>query len=70
MNVPSGPQKRVIERFELAESRTQLQVSFSVEDPDFIVGASTGELLWDHVPSSEITPYQCDPEVARRYVFP
>lgn len=69
MTVPSGPRKHVIERFELTESRTQMNVSFSIEDPDFIVGQSTGELRWDYVPSGELTPYQCDPEIARRYVY-
>ncbi|MDX1430097.1 MAG: DUF6152 family protein [Rhodothermales bacterium] len=69
MNVPSGPRKHLVERFELAESRTQLKVSFSIDDPDFIVGNSTGQLMWDYVADGELTPYECDPEVARRYVF-
>jgi len=69
MNVPSGPKKHVTERFELTENRTQLKVSYRIEDPDYIVDASSGELLWDYVAAGGMTPYRCDLEVARRYVF-
>jgi len=69
MNVPSGSKKHVTERFELTENRTQLKVSYTIEDPDYIVGTSSGELLWDYVAEGGMTPYHCDLEVARRYVL-
>ncbi len=65
--VPSGAQKHVVERFELSENRTRLKVEFSVEDPEFMVGPSTGEVIWDHVPDREMLPFECDPEIAIRY---
>jgi len=69
MNVPSGSKKHVTERFELTENRTQLKVSYTIEDPDYIVGTSSGELFWDYVATGDMTPYRCDLEVARRYVL-
>jgi hypothetical protein len=69
LTTPSGLGKHVIERFELSDDRTQLHVSFSIEDPDNIVGVSRGELVWDYVASGEFTPYRCDLENAQRYVY-
>ena len=66
--VPSGAQKHVVERFELNGDRTQLKVEFSVADPEFMIGSSTGEVVWDYVPDGEMLPFECDLENARRYV--
>jgi len=68
-NVPSGAQKHLVERFEISDNRTQLEVSFSIEDPEYLLEPSTGELFWDYVPDGEMHTYECDPEVARRYVI-
>ncbi|HSG63475.1 MAG TPA: DUF6152 family protein, partial [Gammaproteobacteria bacterium] len=67
--LPSGAQKHVVERFELTPDRTQLRVSFRVEDPEYLVEPWIGEIVWDHVPDGEILPYHCDREIARRFAI-
>jgi len=68
--LPSGPRKRVVERFEPTADRTQLRITFTVEDPDFLVDPWLGEIVWDYVPEGEILPFVCDPEAARRFAAP
>ena len=67
--VPSGAQKHLIERFELSEDRTQLNVEFTLEDPEFMAGPATGEIVWDFVPDGEMLPFDCELENARRYTI-
>ena len=67
--VPSGAQKHVTEKFTLSESRTQLKVEFSFEDPEFMAEPSTGEVALDHVPDREMLPFECELESARRYTL-
>jgi hypothetical protein len=65
--LPSGPQKHLIERFELSEDRTQIRVEFTVADPEYLREPWTGEIVWDYAPDGEMLPFVCDPEVARRF---
>ena len=67
--IPSGAQKRVVERFELSEDRTQLVVSYTVEDPEHLVDPMTGSIPWDYVPDGALSPFDCDPNIASRYIF-
>lgn len=68
--LPSGPRKHVVERFEPTPDRTQLRITFRVEDPDYLVDPWEDEIVWDHVPSGEILPFGCDPEAAGRFATP
>ncbi len=68
--LPSGPRKHVVERFEPSPDRTQLRITFRVEDPDYLVDPWQGEIVWDYVPDGEILPFTCDPEAARRFATP
>jgi hypothetical protein len=65
--LPSSTKKHLVERFEPSEDHTQLRVTFSVEDPAYLLEPWTGELTWDYVPDGEMLPFDCDPEVARRF---
>jgi hypothetical protein len=65
--LPSGAQKRVVERFEPTPDRTRLRVSFRVEDPEYLVDPWIGQVVWDFVADGEILPYRCDREIARRF---
>jgi hypothetical protein len=67
--LPSGAQKHLVERFEPTPDRTQLRVTFRVEDPEFLVDPWVGEVVWDYVPDGETLPYRCDPEIARRFAI-
>jgi hypothetical protein len=67
--LPSGAHKHVVERFNLSEDRTRIRVEFWAEDPEYLAEPWTGEIVWDHVPDGEILPFECDPEVSRRFAI-
>lgn len=66
--VPSGPRKRVSERFTLADDGSHLSYSYVMEDPDYLAAPVTGTTRWDYRP--ELTPddVPCDLESAGRYL--
>ncbi len=66
--VPSGPQKRLVERFSLAEDGSHLNYSYVMEDPEYLAEPVTGTTRWDSRP--ELTPDEvpCDVESAGRYL--
>ena len=66
--IPSGPQKRLTERYGLNESGTQLIVEYVLEDPDYLSRPVAGRFEWQFAPHMEFNPFSCDPEVARRYL--
>ncbi len=63
--VPSGAQKHTIEKFELSDDRSQMNVEIFVEDPEFLVEPFVVNTIWDYTPSRELDPFDCDPENAR-----
>lgn len=66
LRVPSGPLKRMVERFRLDASKTHLLYSFVLEDPDFLAEpVVSGEMVWTHRPDLDFAPTECDPEIAR-----
>ena len=66
--VPSGSQKRLVERLELNPDRTSLTYRFELEDPEYLAAPVTGEHRSAYRPDLEIAPIACDPEVAGRFV--
>ena len=66
--MPSGPRKRLAERFELVEDGAGLHYSYTLEDPDYLVGAVSGESIWDYRPDLSPDPVPCDLESAGRYL--
>ena len=66
--VPGGSRKRLTERFALSEDRTEINYSFSLEDPDFLTEPVTGEGQWKYRPDHQFERLPCDPEVARRFL--
>lgn len=66
--VPSGAQKRVVERYELLEGGTHMAVEFTVEDPEYIVGAFTHRRELIYSPHMDLSPFDCDLESTRRFV--
>ena len=67
--VPSGAQKHAIERFELSEDRSQLNVEIIIEDPEFLVEPFMVSTIWDYTPNRKMERFGCDPENARIYEF-
>ena len=65
--LPSGPGKRLVERFAL-NSEGGLTYSFEVEDPEFLNQRVTGVSEWVHRPDVEFAVTPCDPDNARRFL--
>ena len=41
----------------------------TVEDPEHMVDPMTGSIPWDYVPDGALSPFDCDPNIASRYIF-
>ena len=65
--IPSGPQKHLVERFELSPDRTSLTYSFVLEDPEYLSAPVTGEVRPVYRPEIEFEPVACDRESAKRF---
>jgi len=67
--IPSGAQKHSVERYQLSEDGTQLQIDYVIEDPEYLVDPMTGSMAWSYAPNREPMPFGCDPENARLFEF-
>ena len=65
---PSGAEKHVLERYKLLEGGTHLELQFTLEDPEYIVGSMTHSRNLRYSPEVEMTPFNCDLEATRRYL--
>jgi len=64
--IPSGPNKRLVERLKLTEDHRALEYSFTLEDADYLVAPVAHTELWQYRP--DLSPTQpCDAETARRF---
>jgi len=68
IGVPSGAQKHVVERYRLNDEGTRLAVEFVLEDPEYIAEPLTHARELVYTPQVEMTPYDCDPEAAGRFL--
>jgi hypothetical protein len=70
IGVPSGPGKRMTERFTLAEDGLSLRRETTLEDPDYLTAQVSYVMVWDHRPDLDFSSAQetCDPEVANRFL--
>src|SRR5690606_26002783 len=68
--VPSGPGKRMIERFTLAADGLSLRRETTLEDPDYLTAPVAWVMVWDHRPELDFSSASetCDPEVANRFL--
>jgi hypothetical protein len=66
--IPSGPGKRVVERYRLADGGATLAIEFTIEDPEYLAAPVTGTDQWRYAPYLELLPNKCDLEVAHRYL--
>ncbi len=67
--VPSGPNKRVVERISLSEDGTRMIVEVELDDPDYLAETftATKELLY--APQLQLFRYDCDPQLSRQAGF-
>ncbi len=66
--LPSGAQKRVVERYALDEDGTRIEIDILYEDPEFLAEPFTGQLEWIQSPYEEITPFRCEVDQATRFM--
>ncbi|MDH3420550.1 MAG: DUF6152 family protein [Gammaproteobacteria bacterium] len=57
--VPSGAQRHVVERLQLSDDGTRVDIEFLVEDPEFLTEPFTGTLEWRYVPDFELSSFTC-----------
>jgi hypothetical protein len=67
--LPSGPRKRVVERYQLSQDGTRLLINFVLEDPDYLAEPLTISTEWDFAPTLQPLRFGCDPEQAQRFLF-
>ena len=67
--LPSGPRKHLVERYQLSEDRARLLVTAVVEDPDYLAEPLTMSTEWDYAPRQRLLRFGCDREQAQRYLF-
>jgi len=67
--LPSGPRKRVVERYQLSQDGTRLLINFVLEDPDYLAEPLTVSTEWDFAPTLQLLRFGCTPEQARRFQF-
>ena len=66
--LPSGPNKRLTERFALSSDGTRITYSFEMMDPDYLAEPIGYEVEWVYSPNFEMIEMPCDPDSARRYL--
>ena len=59
--VPSGSQKRVVERYSLADGGRRLRLEYTQEDPEYLSEVVSGTTEWAYSPNYEWVDYDCDP---------
>ena len=65
--IPSGAQRRVIERYTLSEDGTRIILDLFVEDPEYLVEPVSARVEWLYVPELQRYSYDCDPEVSSMF---
>ena len=68
MQLPSSPQKRLIERFRLGPDRKVLLYSGVIEDPVYLTRPVEWSGQWEYRPNMPHSNEKCDVEVARKFL--
>ena len=68
--IPSGTEKRVVERFTLEDDGNRLNVVTTNEDPEYLAETIAQEHNLRRTDATLVEYGECDPEVAQRYTQP
>ena len=70
IGIPSGPGKRMTERFTLAEDGLSVRRETTLEDPDYLSAPVSYVMVLDHRPDLDFSSASetCDPEIANRFL--
>jgi hypothetical protein len=67
-DVPSSPQKTVVERFAVSPDGLKLSYEYTVQDPVYLAAPFTHRVEWARLPNdTTIYPYDCDVESASQF---
>ena len=66
--LPSGPDKRLTERFQLSQDKTRIFYSFELTDPTYLAAPVSYKFEWVYSPDFEMVQLPCDQESAKRYL--
>ncbi len=66
--VPSGAQKRVVERYRLIEDGTRMLLEFTLEDPEYLAAPLTHTREMIYTPQMQFSDFDCDLEATRRFL--
>lgn len=66
--IPSGPQKHLIERFELSPDKRSLIYRFELDDPEYLSEPVTGDMQWSYRPDLDFTPIACELDDAHIFI--
>jgi hypothetical protein len=66
--LPSGPNKRLVERFELAPDGGSLTYRYELSDPDHLTATVRGTATWAYRPDLTYSPIECELDNARRFL--
>ena len=69
IGVPSGAEKHVVERYELADDGQSVFVEFVLEDPEYLIGSMTHRRELVYAPDYEMMSFECDIESSRRFIL-
>ena len=69
IGVPSGAQKRVVERYRLVEGGERISVEFTLEDPEFISVPLTHSRELVYSPNLGWSEFDCDAEASERFLL-
>jgi hypothetical protein len=66
--LPSSTQKKLTERFELAEDGKTLKYSGTVEDPVYLTAPGQFNATWEYRPTMPFSNQKCDVQIARQFL--
>lgn len=67
--LPSGAQKRVVERYALSDDGTRVWVEILLEDPEFLAESFSHTLEWRSSSYTELSTFTCSRAQAMRFMF-
>ncbi len=67
LGIPSGQQKRLVEKLSLVEQGYVLRYEVELSDPEYLATPLRATTEWVYSPDLEFTVEECDLESARRY---
>lgn len=66
--MPSGGQRHVVERYSLNEDGAQIDLQFTLDDPEYLAEPMVHSRQLNYSPHMQMYPGACDPEATSRFI--